>query len=112
MVERLEQIALQAQHGPWQGLGDAWRAFAADLDADLEAREHTLPLLKHRSVAHRERAQTIAQEHAAARALVEEIGRQIDRRRPRAATFELLAELLRGRTSLDDPSSEPGDRLS
>jgi hypothetical protein len=111
MVERLERLARQAQTGPWDELGEAWRAFAAELEADLVADEREL-LLKRRRLAERDRAQRISQEHAAARALVEEIARQIARRKPRAATFDLLAELLRGRATADDHDLERPDPLS
>lgn len=111
MVNQLEALARQAHTGPWQGLGDAWRSFAAELEADLIAGERELLLHGH-GLAQRQHAQRITQEHAAARALVEEIGRQITRRQPRAATFDLLAELLRGRANADDHDLVRVDPLS
>lgn len=102
MVSRLEALARRAQGAPSQELLDAWLVFAMDLETDLALRERRVTAQAHRGLAHREHARTVTQEHAAARTLVDEIGRELVRRRPRATTFELLADILRGRVVDDD----------
>lgn len=102
MVSRLEALARRAQNEPSHALLDAWLAFAMDLERDLALHERGVTAQAHRGLAHRERARRVVQEHAAARTLVDEISRQLAGQGPRATTFELLADILRGRVVEDD----------
>jgi hypothetical protein len=113
MVSRLEALAGLARTGPSQLLDDAWRAFAADLEAELTVRERQANGRAYRGPAQRERARGLTQEHAAIRALVETIGRQVAHRRVRPATIELLAEILGERVAIatDDAAPRRADVL-
>lgn len=113
MVSRLEALARLARNGPSQLLVDTWQAFATDLEAELTVRERQAGVRTHRGLAHREHARGLTQEHAAIRALVETIGRQVAHRRVRPATIELLAEILGERVAIatDDAAPRRADVL-
>jgi hypothetical protein len=101
MVNRLEALRRRAFETPGGSLGEAWEAFAAELETELSAFEREVSARAHRGTVQRAHAHRVAQDHAAARELIGEIGRQLARRRPRMATFDLLAELLRGCEGFD-----------
>lgn len=94
LAGRLEQLATEIRSGAAQGVSSAWPPLAVDVEAYLLAQARELPTIAP-LIERRRFTQRRVEHHAAARALVDEISRQLQCQAPRASTFDLLAELLR-----------------
>lgn len=108
LIERGDELFRLARAGEWSVLGTAWPPF---VDAFAERckldEEVLLPAYAEHGGEARALVKQLVEEHAALRQLIQETSDQIERRRMRPVTQELLMELLREHAALKTRKLDP-----